>query len=52
MHGQYKIRFINAQQTNKQTYKYKNINEKLYKCNATICYITNHADKKQLTRKK
>jgi hypothetical protein len=35
MHGLYNIRFINAQQA-KETYKYKNIREKLCKCNATI----------------
>ena len=30
MHGQYNIKFINAQQA-KQRYKYKNIKEELYK---------------------
>ena len=37
MHGQYNIKFISAQQT-KQTYKHKNIKEKLYKCKAAIWY--------------
>ena len=37
MHGPYNVKFINGQQA-KQTYKYKNIKEKLYKCNAAIWY--------------
>ena len=37
MHGPYNIKFINAQQA-KQTYKYKNIKEKLYNSKAAIWY--------------
>ena len=37
MHGAYNVKLINAQQA-KRIYKYGNIKEKLYKCNAAIWY--------------
>ena len=47
MHSPYNVKFINAQQA-KQTYKYKNIKEKLYKNNAAIWY-NKSCRQKQLT---
>ena len=44
VHGLYNIKFINAQQA-KAAYKYKNIREKLYECNAALWYnkhVTTH----------
>ena len=37
MHVAYNVKLINAQQA-KRIYKYENIKEKLYKCNAAIWY--------------
>ena len=37
MHGPLNVKFVNAQQE-KQTYQYKNTEEKLYKTNAAILY--------------
>ena len=35
MHGAYNVKLINAQQA-KRVYKYRNVKERLYKCNAAI----------------